>query len=625
MNGVRFRRWASLARTLPRLGWLNLARVAAYRLLLATGLHPVLRVKSIAINGEFFASPKNMRYGFASKAWKDSTRYFDCVERPLGVDAPDWFFRPGAGSPAPGAGHSWWKSGDFDAQLGDIKDIWDISRFSWVLPLAQRASKGETDSLMRLNGWIADWLEHNPPYAGYNWKCGQETSIRVMHLAMAALILGQANEPLPALRALLRAHLARIRPTIAYAIAQDNNHGICEAAALFIGGAWLARIEGDGASHAWMDCGRAQLEERAARLIAEDGGFSMYSLMYHREFLDAMSMAEVWSRALALPRFTSRYYDKASLAALWLNTFVHPISGDAPNIGANDGTRLLPLTDTGYRDFRPAVQLACVLFCDARAYGEAGLWDETLHWLDIPMPETILPSARSAMYYQSGFAVLKSDDEDAQVYVRFPQYRFRPSHADPLHVDLWLGGRNILRGPGSYRYNAEPAWMNYFPGVAAHNTAQVDDQEAMPRLGRFLFGDWLKLDSPPVLEQMPGEQAFRACYQHSSGARHDRRVSLRRGSVLVRDALDGFERRAVVRWRLMPGDWHLSGAKLVLGNLRLTVHADHGEPVLRLVEGWEARCYGLKTPLPVLEIEVCRACAVSTRIEWSGTLCEGWS
>ena len=34
-------------------------------------------------------------------------------------------------------------------------------------------------------------------------------------------------------------HLKRIESTISYAIAQDNNHGTSEAAALFIGGSWL--------------------------------------------------------------------------------------------------------------------------------------------------------------------------------------------------------------------------------------------------------------------------------------------------------------------------------------------------------------------------------------------------
>lgn len=616
MRLARFKRWASLARTLPRLGVHNLARVAVYRLLLATHMHPVCRLAPKAVQGEFFASPEALREGEASRHWQGSVRYFDCIEVPLAGRRPDWHYRPASGVSAAASSRPWWEAGDFDAQLGDIKDIWEISRFNWVLALAQRAARGDEKSLAQLNDWLADWVVHNPPYTGYNWKCGQEASIRVMHLGMAALILRQTDTPLPGLRALIRVHLARIRPTVAYAVAQDNNHGICEAAALFIGGAWLAQADGDDEARAWMDKGRRQLEERAMRLIADDGGFSMYSVMYHREFLDAMSMAEIGRRTWNLPPFSAGYRHRASRAALWLTECVHPESGDAPNIGANDGTRLLPLTDTGYRDFRPSAQLACVLFCGARAYGETGSWDTLLHWLDIPAPDAVLPAARSRLCGDSGFAFLKSHAEDAQAFVRFPRYRFRPGHADPLHVDLWLGGRNILRGPGSYRYHAEPEWLDYFPGVAAHNTVQFDDREAMPRLGRFLFGDWLRLATGPLLTETTDGQDFVAGYRHAAGARHERKVSLCAGRLEICDTLAGFSDRAVVRWRLMPGDWRRDTAGVSLGPLRLIVQSEGGQAEIRLVEGWEARCYGGKTRLPVLEIEMARPGSVTTRVEW---------
>lgn len=33
---------------------------------------------------------------------------------------------------------------------------------------------------------------------------------------------------------------------------------------------------------------------------------------------------------------------------------------------------------------------------------------------------------------------------------RYPRFRFRPSQADALQVDPWLGGINHLRDAGSY-------------------------------------------------------------------------------------------------------------------------------------------------------------------------------
>ena len=106
-----------------------------------------------------------------------------------------------------------------------------------------------------------------------------------MHLAMAALVLGQTRQAGPALRDLIHLHLQRIAPTLSYAIGQDNNHGTSEAAALFIGGSWLQTL-GLPAGARWAALGRRWLENRAVRLIGEDGSFSQYSLNYHRVMLD---------------------------------------------------------------------------------------------------------------------------------------------------------------------------------------------------------------------------------------------------------------------------------------------------------------------------------------------------
>src|SRR5690606_5962127 len=136
----------------------------------------------------------------------------------------------------------------------------------WVPAMAQRARQGEQKELERLNAWLADWTTTNAPYQGPNWKCGQEASIRVIHLACAALLLGQVRDPLPALLDLVALHLRRIAPTVQYAMAQDNNHGTSEAAALFVGGSWLAE-HGDRRGARWAAAGRNLLENRAARLI----------------------------------------------------------------------------------------------------------------------------------------------------------------------------------------------------------------------------------------------------------------------------------------------------------------------------------------------------------------------
>ena len=41
---------------------------------------------------------------------------------------------------------------------------------------------------------------------------------------------------------------------------------------------------------------------------------------------------------------------------------VDPLSGDGPNLGSNDGAFCYQLHSQPYRDFRPTLQLASVLF-----------------------------------------------------------------------------------------------------------------------------------------------------------------------------------------------------------------------------------------------------------------------
>ena len=294
----------------------------------------------------------------------------------------------------------------------------------------------------------------------------------------------QDQSPLPNLVELIKTHLFRIAPTIRYAIAQDNNHGTSEAAALFVGGAWLANF-GVPEAKEWAAIGRIWLEDRALRLIGPQGSFSQSSLNYHRLMLDTFCVVELWRQRNSLPTFSNSFYQRLRAATKWLMSLIEPNTGDGPNLGANDGARLLPITNADYRDYRPSVQLASVLFNKSKAYQD-GHWNEVLDWLQIPIPVERSPFPESLMAEDGGFAMLRS--EKVLAMLRYPRFRFRPSQADVLHVDLWIGAENILRDAGSYSYNTEDRWLNYFSGTASHNTIQFDDRDQMPRHSRFLFG-----------------------------------------------------------------------------------------------------------------------------------------
>lgn len=599
-------------RTLPALGLGNVARVGLYRLGLRSGFHPVQRVAAAIPRGPFFAQP-TARAGLPqpNASWQGKLRWYDWKEVLHEGGAPDWFAHPFGGRVQADVSLPWWRIPDFGG--GDVKNLWELSRFGWAPAMATLAATGDRAAYERLEGWLASWTEANPPYRGANWKCGQEASIRVIHLLATAIVLDQDRAPLPGLIELVRVHLQRIAPTVSYAIGQQNNHATSEATALFAGGDFLHRA-GLSAGARWARVGRRLLENRATCLIEPDGSFSQYSLNYHRLMLDAYAFAEVWRRRNAMPPLSARAQERLRAATDWLDAMIEREGGDGPNLGANDGARLIPLTDTGYRDFRPSLQLASAAFRGVRAIEAHGVWDDPLRWLGLEVPEGSAPAPGSRTFDDGGYHVLRRSG--AIAVLRYPRFRFRPSQADALHLDLWVGTRNLLRDGGTFSYNDEGGTGAYLASTAAHNTVEFDGRAQMPRLGRFLFSDWLKASGVEPVETIDERVIAAAGYADRQGALHHRKVSLGDDELVCTDQVGGRFAAAVLRWRLAPGKYALEGARLVGDAMEIAIDVNGASADLSLVQAPESRCYQHEQPIPVLEVKLDRPATVTTTVRF---------
>jgi hypothetical protein len=587
---------------------LNLWRVGWYRVQLRLGIHAVQGVKRELTGEIFFNPPKSVLNLPAPLHWKDSAIYFGRHEFPAGSAPPDWHLNPFTGDRVSGASKPWWQISDFESGAGDIKTVWEASRFDWVLAFAQRAATGSEGDLQRLNAGLADWVKKNPAYCGPNWKCGQEASIRVLHLLIAARFLQQDDFPRLELVTLIEAHLARIAPTIDYAVGQDNNHATSEAAALFAGGAWLLR-QGVKQGDYWSRIGRQWLENRVAYLVEPAGSFSQHSVNYHRLMLDTLSTAEAWRGWLKLPQFSETFYERAKAATRWLCTMTDSDTGDPPNLGANDGANLLPLTNTDYRDYRPSAALASALFLGKSKYSNVDQVRNQLSWLglndsaDRPVTDSRNGDCQPVVFQAAGYIVLRKGEWKA--LFRYPYYRFRPGHCDALHVDLWHGSTNLLRDAGSFSYNSDSITSDYFTGCAGHNTVQFDDREPMPKVGRFLRGEWLSVEDLKVSNSDSGELlSASAGYRDWQGATHYREIQLGQSGLQVTDRVSGFKKHAVLRWRLPHGEWVLEAQSVASQDFRLDIESNVPIKNIQLVEGWESRYYLERQPVKVLEVYI---------------------
>ncbi|WP_174966731.1 heparinase II/III family protein [Pandoraea cepalis] len=515
---------------------------------------------------------------------------------------PAWHRNPRSGEDALNVrGTHWSDINEFSLNAGDIKDLWEPSRFDGLVLLAQswlitRASKYAN----AVEQWLGDWCRENPVSCGVNWKCAQEAGIRLMHVLLVAEMLdryaGVARRG--GFWAFVDTHCARIAPTMLYAIAQDNNHATSEAAALYMAG--LAGIRWADAPAAlavaarrWHALGRKWLPNRVDRLVMPDGSFSQHSTNYHRLMLDTLSLAQWWCDRLRDQPLGGQWQVRTQAAARWLCAMTDPRSGGAPNLGANDGARLINLDGAPYRDFRPSVQTAYFIFFRARRY-VAGPWDRTGRWLGIEIPERIDATPERTRFPDGGYAMLPLGD-DGRVWLRLPTFRFRPSHADGLHMDLWWRGTNVLRDGGTYSYNTDTTTLDYFSGTASHNTLQFDARNQMPRLSRFLFGDWLQCEQATTL---PEQGVVTAAYRNRVGDWHKREMKVVGGNeVRVTDEFASNASQTTLRWRLAPGNWRLRGNECTDGSTTLRVD---GASTLCLETGWESLCYGQRDEIPVL-------------------------
>jgi hypothetical protein len=391
---------------------------------------------------------------------------FSHLSRNVGFP-PSWSRNVVSGVEYPTDLSHWSLISDFGLAGGDIKGWWEVSRFEGLLVLVIGwLCTRRQDFRDGIEAWWESWNEVNPANAGLQWKCGQEVGIRLMHGLLAIELLKRWGgvTPTQTFDRWVVQHCQRIFITMGYAIGQDNNHGTSEAAALFVAGRFLS---GRGGGR-WALLGRRRLEERVRKLVAADGSFSQHSTNYHRVFLDTVSFVETWRRHSNDRAFSNEFYRRCGLAAEWLEALTDTVSGDAPNLGANDGARLFPILLEGYRDFRPSLSWANLLFND-RAPTH---FDERLAWLDLTTEDFAFSSQddfkESKLLPHGGYVLLSVPR--AWLLFRLPLYRFRPSNADALHIDFWLNGINQLRDAGTFSYNTDKKLMEYFSGPESHNT-----------------------------------------------------------------------------------------------------------------------------------------------------------
>ena len=529
----------------------------------------------------------------------------------------DWVTHPITGFRYDVSKH-WTRIPDLSPEAGDIKFVWERSRFGHIQSILRYDYHFDLDHSEWVLNEMDSWIAANPINCGPNYRCSQEISLRVFNWLGALSFYRNSPALTPARWDQYIYHMYwqihHVRHNIDFSrIAVRNNHAVTETLALYIFGTLFPGLPGTGE---WRLKGRAWFEEEIAYQIYPDGTFLQFSMNYHRVLIQLLTLGIRFAEIRG-EKFAQTVYERAGASLYFLRTAQDPVSGQLPNYGANDGALFFQFTDKPYRVYTDQLNaLGAALY-------RTVIFDisdsETSDWFGYTRQSYLQQSEDlpedGQVFADGGYAIVK--ERDTLTFLRSGKHKDRPSQADNLHLDLWYRGENLFRDSGSYKYNADEADIRYFFGTRSHNTLMVSKEDQMLKGPRFIWLHWSQALQIAVHENPDDwvvEGKVQAFKQLSKRLIHHRRVTKIRNQPVwkIEDEVAGWQGELVeVLWHPSP---------FALAHFEIEAELPNGDLLPALVEeGWYSGLYGVKEPSPVLVFGF-RAAKLTTTIRPKNTM-----
>ncbi|MFJ5074554.1 alginate lyase family protein [Streptomyces sp. NPDC088553] len=541
---------------------------------------------------------------------------------------PDWWYDPKTGRRAP-----WGYAFDVpyrkEETVGDIKQIWELSRHQYLTVLAAAyAVTGDERYAERVARHLRLWWAANAPLRGVHWISGIELGIRLLSWVWIRRLLdgwpGAAAlfEDNPVARKQIWHH-QRWLAAFPSRGSSANNHVIAEAAGQLAAACAFGWFP---SSARWRADAMRSLDRHLRSNTFGSGLNRELATEYHGLVLELglAAVAEADAAGVAVPPTVRLVLLRMTdaLAAIVDGRLRPPRQGDADDghglivdgAGTDRWGSLLATGDAvfGRLDWWPEVTgtdvrtplLASLL----RPYAKTG-------------PAVSRPANRPAHFADAGMTILRGPEE---IWCRCDggPHGFLSiaahAHADALSVEVRHDGVDVLADPGTFCYHGQPEWRQYFRSTLGHNTLQWDGGDQSVSGGPFL---WTRHARTRVLVADPSFATTggtaRWCAEHDGYQRsvHRRRVELTAASREVRvvDELRGAPGAVRLAFHLGPAiSADLSGNRAVLtwsrdgedrsavldlpGELSWRAHRGETHPPL----GWYSAGFGRKEPATTL-------------------------
>jgi hypothetical protein len=461
---------------------------------------------------------------------------------------PDWFLDPVTGRRAPDRRLAFRVHYRNEAETGNIKQVWEMSRHhhitvlaaAWWLTQEERYATAAAEQLR-------SWWSANPFLTGVHWTSGIEVGIRLISWTWTRRLL----HDWPKAGDLFEHNDDAVRQigwhqeflaTFPSRGSSANNHVVAEAAGRLVAACafpWYAK------STAWRQNAAALLERELAANTFDDGLNRELATDYHRFVLELGLVAAVEADAHGHPLSEttwSRLARTLDAAAAILDA-----TGRPPRQGDGDEGRALVVDDPEHDPW------AAVLGTGDALLGAPGWWPHSTGGMQAVLLAALgqsrrfpRPQIRPAQFADAGLVVLRSRTQDGpEIWCRCDggPHGFLSiaahAHADALSLEVRHDGVDILADPGTYCYHGELAWRQWFRSTAAHNTVEIGGESQSEPGGPFL---WSTQARTTTLSCDVGEQPMQTW-----SAKHDGYLRLTTPAIHRRSvALDSPGRRLTI-------------------------------------------------------------------------------
>lgn len=458
----------------------------------------------------------------ALKILDGTLKFFSAQEYHLGKDY-DWLTNPDTGFKYSNT-TNWLYINDYSKQAGDIKYVWEKSRFTYLNTIIRYDYHFDTDQSEFVFTEIESWIKTNPINQGPNYKCSQETSLRVFNWLFALHYYknstGLTEARFQSIMHAIYWQAKHIHNNINFSrIAVRNNHAITETLGMYLIGLLMPYFP---ESKQWKTKGKQFLEQEIAYQVYEDGTFLQFSSNYHRVVIQLLTWAIQLNKLNDTP-FSDTFYQRAKASVHFLTTCMQSKNGQLPNYGANDGALFFKFSNQHYRDYRPQLEALSMLLNLNWPYETF----EDKNWYGINNTAIRQQQAKQQLnqFKKGGYYII--NEADTLSFIRCGNHKDRPSQADNLHIDIWVDGENILRDAGSYKYNTSEEEIRYFFGTSSHNTVMLNEYDQMLKGSRFIWFNWSQAIAATINETADAfefDGTIKAFEYVEKGITHHRKV-----------------------------------------------------------------------------------------------------